>query len=367
MNNGRNGGPERHGTGADDWLRAAQLEGGTGTFRLDLQTYLWDTTPQLAVLFGFDKDVRMPRLADWEGAVFIDDVPKVRAAIAAAKTGGSYYVELRVHHPDGGVHWLAGKGHVRRDEPGAPQWLFGSYFDITDRKVLEARLLAVNEMLEARVNEVREEARMLEILNRTGVAVAAELDLARLVQIVTDAGTELTGAQFGAFFYNTVDAEGEAYTLYTLSGVPREAFSKFPMPRNTAIFERTFRGLGTLRSDDILTDPRYGKNPPYHGMPKGHLPVRSYLAVPVVSRSGEVVGGLFFGHPDPGRFTARTERIITGIAAQAAVGIDNARLYQRSQQEVKARAIAEQELQTLNDTLEQRAKERERELDERFH
>jgi len=355
MNNGRNDGPERHGTGADDWLRAAQLEGGTGTFRLDLQTYLWDTTPQLAVLFGFDKDVRMPRLADWEGAIFIDDVPKVRAAIAAAKTGGSYYVEFRVHHPDGGAHWLAGKGHVRRDEPGAPQWLFGSYFDITDRKVLEARLLAVNEMLEARVNEVREEARMLEILNRTGVAVAAELDLARLVQIVTDAGTELTGAQFGAFFYNTVDAEGEAYTLYTLSGVPREAFSKFPMPRNTAIFERTFRGLGTLRSDDILTDPRYGKNSPYHGMPKGHLPVRSYLAVPVISRSGEVLGGLFFGHANPGVFTERSERILTVIAAQASVAIDNARLHH-------ARADAEQALQRLNETLEQRVEERTQQL-----
>ncbi|HEY5336977.1 MAG TPA: PAS domain S-box protein, partial [Rhizomicrobium sp.] len=212
-----------------------------------------------------------------------------------------------------------------------------------------------NEMLEARVNEVREEARMLEILNRTGVAVAAELDLARLVQIVTDAGTELTGAQFGAFFYNTVDAEGEAYTLYTLSGVPREAFSKFPMPRNTAIFERTFRGLGTLRSDDILTDPRYGQNSPYHGMPKGHLPVRSYLAVPVISRSGEVLGGLFFGHANLGVFTERSERILTVIAAQASVAIDNARLHH-------ARADAEQALQRLNETLEQRVEERTQQL-----
>jgi GAF domain-containing protein len=67
---------------------------------------------------------------------------------------------------------------------------------------------------------------------------------------------------------------------------------------------------------------------PHHGMPAGHLPVRSYLAVPVISRSGEVIGGLFFGHPDAGVFTERTERIITGIAAQAAVAIDNARLYE---------------------------------------
>ncbi len=75
---------------------------------------------------------------------------------------------------------------------------------------------------------------------------------------------------------------------------------------------------------------------PHHGMPHGHLPVRSYLAVPVISRSGEVIGGLFFGHPEPGVFTERAERLVVGIAAQAAVAIDNARLYE-------ARSSAERE------------------------
>ncbi len=63
-------------------------------------------------------------------------------------------------------------------------------------------------------------------------------------------------------------------------------------------------------------------------MPRGHLPVRSYLAVPVKSRSGEVIGGLFFGHPEPDVFTERAERLVVGMAAQAAVAIDNARLYE---------------------------------------
>jgi signal transduction histidine kinase len=69
--------------------------------------------------------------------------------------------------------------------------------------------------------------------------------------------------------------------------------------------------------------------PPHHGMPEGHPPVKSFLAIPVISRGGEVVGGLFFGHPEAGVFTARIERIIVGIAGQAAVAIDNARLYER--------------------------------------
>src|SRR5690606_16659970 len=58
-------------------------------------------------------------------------------------------------------------------------------------------------------------------------------------------------------------------------------------------------------------------------------PVRSYLAVPVLSRSGEIIGEMFFGHPEVGVFTDRTERILTGIAAQAAVAMDHARLYER--------------------------------------
>ncbi len=202
------------------------------------------------------------------------------------------------------------------------------------------------------------EARTLEILNRTGAALAAAFDLKRLVQTVTDAGVELSGAQFGAFIYNTIDEKDGTFTLYTLSGAPREAFSRFPQPRNTAIFGPTFRGEGSIRSDDILEDPRYGKNPPYHGTPKGHLPVRSYLAVPVVSRTGEVFGGLFFGHAERGVFSDRSESIIKVIAGQAAVAIENARLHQANRIQIEALAKAERQLQTLNERLEQRSEDR---------
>ncbi|HWW60472.1 MAG TPA: GAF domain-containing protein, partial [Thermoanaerobaculia bacterium] len=157
--------------------------------------------------------------------------------------------------------------------------------------------------------------------------VAGRLDLDAVVQRITDAATLLTGAQFGAFFYNVVRADGEAYTLYTISGVPREHFSKFPMPRNTPVFAPTFAGTGIVRSANIHKDPRYGKNAPYHGMPAGHLPVVSYLAVPVQSRTGEVIGGLFFGHADEGVFGETEEKVADALAGHAAVAIDNVRLY----------------------------------------
>ena len=78
--------------------------------------------------------------------------------------------------------------------------------------------------------------------------MASDLDRDKVVQAVTDAATELTTAEFGAFFYNVINDAGESYTLYTISGVPREAFSKFPMPRNTEVFEPTFKGTGVVRS-----------------------------------------------------------------------------------------------------------------------
>ncbi|HVF60528.1 MAG TPA: PAS domain S-box protein [Thermoanaerobaculia bacterium] len=192
---------------------------------------------------------------------------------------------------------------------------------------------ATGQFLERRraEDELREQTLNAEALVRVGSLLAEEVDLQRLVQMVTDEGTALCGAQFGAFFYNAVDDAGESYTLYTISGVPREAFSGFPMPRNTAVFGPTFRGEGVVRSADVTRDPRYGQSGPYHGMPEGHLPVKSYLAVPVVSRTGEVLGGLFFGHAEAAVFTARHERLLTGVAGQAAVAIDNARLYQRAQ------------------------------------
>ncbi|MEU0945659.1 SpoIIE family protein phosphatase [Streptomyces canus] len=182
--------------------------------------------------------------------------------------------------------------------------------------------------LEQREKELREEAAIVELLQQAGSALAAELDLDALVQHAVDAATRLSGAAFGAFFYNVLGETGESYLLYVISGVDRSEFDKFPMPRNTQVFEQTFRGLGVMRSDDITADPRYGHNSPHHGMPEGHLPVRSYLAVPVTSR-GTVLGGFFFGHPERGVFTERHERLVTGVAAQTAVALQNAQTYRQ--------------------------------------
>ncbi|MBV1690547.1 PAS domain S-box protein [Novosphingobium sp. G106] len=203
---------------------------------------------------------------------------------------------------------------------------------------------------------LQQQSERLETLNRVSRIISQDLDLDRIVQAVTDEATAVSGAQFGAFFYNVIDAAGETYFLYSLSGVPREAFDKFGMPRNTAVFAPTFGGEGVVRSADIRKDPRYGKNKPHYGMPAGHLPVVSYLAVPVISSSGEVIGGLFFGHAEPDRFAPETEALITAIAGQAAVAIDNARLHSAAQNEIAQRKKAEDARELLLHEVKHRVK-----------
>lgn len=203
---------------------------------------------------------------------------------------------------------------------------------------------------------MRHQRERLDALNHIARSLASDLDLERIVQAVTDNATRLSRARFGAFFYNVTDEQGERYTLYTLSGAPRSAFDNFGLPRNTAVFDPTFRGTGIIRADDIRKDPRYGHSAPHFGMPNGHLPVVSYLAVPVVSRSGKVHGGLFFGHDEAGIFTQEAEDIVTAIAAQAAVALDNAGLLQEAQREVERRRRAEERQHLLLREMDHRIK-----------
>ena len=307
---------------------------------------------------NFIADLTDPSLTWLQKYIPAEDRASVEAAIAQAiRTKTLFELEHRVIRADGSVGWTLSRAVPLLDEKGGIREWFGAATDVT-------RLRESRDKQRTAEEAVRDERRILEILNRAGTALAAESDLGRLVQIVTDAGVELTGAQFGAFFYNVESESGESYMLYTISGVPLEAFSKFPMPRNTAVFAPTFAGEAIVRSDDITQDPRYGHNAPRKGMPEGHLPVRSYLAVPVISREGMVHGGLFFGHASTGVFTERVEGSLASLAAQAAIAIDNAHLTQAAKREIAERARAQQALRDLNSNLEREIAERTEQLRE---
>jgi PAS domain S-box-containing protein len=278
----------------------------------------------------------------WRDAIHPDYVTALREAWAAgSRDTAKWSVEVPLRRgEDGSWRWHVVRGRPATGEDGTVQSWIGVALDVHDKREAADALAA--------------ETARLETLRRVGSELSAELELENLVQKVTDAGVELSGAQFGAFFYNVRDDAGEQYLLYTLSGADRADFEKLGRPRITDIFRPTFSGEGVIRSDDITKDPRYGKNAPHSGMPKDHLPVRSYLAVPVIGREAEVIGALLFGHPDPARFTEQHERLIKGIAAHASVAIDNARLYRTAQDELRERRRVEADLRELTETLEER-------------
>jgi PAS domain S-box-containing protein len=307
---------------AAERLSLATKAAGIGTWDYDPVNNILRWDARCKEVFGLSPDAEVSYEGAFLKGIHPEDRERAHDAVSAAlapHSPATYNIEFRtIGIEDGVERWIAATGDALFANGQAVRFI-GTVLDITARKKTE---------------------RHLRILNDTGASLSRERDLAKIVQIVTDAGVELAGAQFGAFFYNVLAQDGGSYMLYALSGVPRSAFESFPMPRNTAVFEPTFKGTGVVRSEDILQDPRYGRNTPRNGMPEGHLPVRSYLAVPVISRTGEVLGGLFFGHAETGKFQAEHETALLGIAGHAATAIDNAQLLTR--------------LQALNSELEQR-------------
>lgn len=164
------------------------------------------------------------------------------------------------------------------------------------------------------------------MLHEMTTTLSGELDVRRLARAATDAITHLTGASVGEFFYNVVEDE-QRYRLHAVSGMPRERFAYYPEPRTTELDRPSFDGT-VVRCDDSTVDLAYVEDPPYRGMSEGLPEVRSHLAVPVVSASGEFLGNFLVGHPDAGRFDARDERLACELAAQVAITLDTAQRHQ---------------------------------------
>lgn len=190
---------------------------------------------------------------------------------------------------------------------------------------------------------LREKNRDLEMLNKIGKTLSAELELKKLLQTVTDTCTELIGAEFGAFFYNQPGTE-EEYELLALSGPHKDNFNKIPNSAKIRLISHTFKGEKTIRSGNVNKESFYGRTTLIEEVPEARPFIKSYLSVPVISRQGSIIGGLFFGHAGKDRFKKNSEEIVKAIASQAAIAIDNSQLFNDLSNK-------NQELQLINNEL----------------
>lgn len=221
----------------------------------------------------------------------------------------------------------------------------------------------------------RSTAERFAALNRIGIALMRELDESRLLHMIAQTARDLTDASFAAFSLRPVDveglplvpAEGNLFYLAAVVGVSpeqEELFRRMPLG-GEGLLAPIFRHGVSVRVDDALklfhpvqeaTDRQskeearqaafafsHGALPSDElrsiGVPRGHPIVRSFLGAPLLDRDQQVRGGLLLGHVEPQRFQAEDEALLVGLAAQAAVAIENARLYrvvQMSAQELNA-------------------------------
>ncbi|MEZ5866124.1 MAG: PAS domain-containing protein [Geminicoccaceae bacterium] len=273
-------------------------------------------------LFGVSEDAAISYESTFLAGLHPEDRARIDAAVQSALApagSGIYNVEFRtIGIEDGVERWLAASGNAMFEAGRAVRFV-GTLRDITPRVRADRRL---------------------EIVNRTG---AADCRRFRSVEHRPDrhrCRCRADRAQFGAFFYNVADEAGEHYTLYASLPARRalRPSREVPPPRNTPVFAPTFKVRGrSARTTSCRPAPRHdGRLSGNAARPFAR--VRSYLAVPVVARTGEVHGGLFFGHGEVARPGARVAA--ARIAGHAATAIDNARLVH--------------DLQSLNANLEQR-------------
>lgn len=174
------------------------------------------------------------------------------------------------------------------------------------RTLLEDRVERANEQLRALVD--------------TGIGLNAELDLDQLLQQLVEAAPALTGARYAAL--GLVDRNGTLIKFLT-TGLDEETIERIgARPSGRGV-------LGVL-----IVDPRplrladVSEHPSAVGFPPGHPPMRSFLGVPIALR-GVAYGNLYLAEKQDGaEFTRVDEELLSLLAAQAAVAIENARLYE---------------------------------------
>jgi signal transduction histidine kinase len=153
-----------------------------------------------------------------------------------------------------------------------------------------------------------------------GIALSSELSLDDLLQKLVETSAQLTGARYAAL--GVIDESGSGLERFLTTGIDAETHAAIgELPRGRGILGVLIRDATPLRLDSIADDPRSV------GFPPNHPPMRGFLGVPILLR-GRAYGNLYLTEKEGGPFTAEDQELVETLASQAAVAIENARLYE---------------------------------------
>ena len=211
-------------------------------------------------------------------------------------------------------------------------------------------------MQEPTVSEAATQQGRLRRLIDAGIALNSELSLDALLQHVVEAAADLTEARYAAL--GVIDRAGRGLERFYTTGIDVETKEAIgDLPRGRGLLGVLIMDARPLRMHDIADDPRSV------GFPRNHPEMRTFLGVPIVLR-GVAYGNLYLTEKAEGRdFTAEDEELTHLLAAQAAVAIENARLYESSTRwlrqleglnEIGAALASEVELEPLLDLVARR-------------
>jgi signal transduction histidine kinase len=163
----------------------------------------------------------------------------------------------------------------------------------------------------------------LRALFAAGMAISSELSLDAVLQRLVEAAAELTGARYAAL--GVIDQTGLQLERFLTHGIDSETHAAIgDLPRGRGILGVLIHEATPLRLHDLMEDPRAV------GFPPGHPPMKTFLGVPILLR-GVSYGNLYLTEKEGGGdFSEADEELVTLLAGQAAVAIENARLYEAS-------------------------------------
>jgi signal transduction histidine kinase len=188
-------------------------------------------------------------------------------------------------------------------------------------------------LIHQREEEIKRRANQLEALNLAAISLITELDLGIVLQKVVDLSRELVASRFGAL--GVINEDGEGFEQFITSGISLEERRVIGAgPIGKGIFGILLDEGNPIILNDIESHESHS------GFPKNHPRMESLLGVPIITK-GKVIGDLYLAnkidpHDKSGNkivpFSDEDRRILEMFATQAAIAIDNAKLYRQIQQ-----------------------------------